>query len=96
MNDLQFSVFCSYILSLILLFHSWRRIVISCVRGRVELDFYLSLSLMKRPISGVKLGVLVFPVASWDVCIVRVGDDGVEVCFVVIGMKLKARNCCSV
>ena len=30
--------------------------VISCVRGRVELNFNLSLSLMRRPMSGVKLG----------------------------------------
>ena len=24
--------------------------------------------------------VIVFPVASWDVCSVFVGDDGIEVC----------------
>ena len=53
--------------------------VISCVRGRVKLNFNLYLSLMKRPISGLK--VVVFPVASWDVCPVCGGDDGVELCY---------------
>ena len=54
MNALQFCVLCSYVLSLISLFKYWRHMVISCVKGRVELNFNLFLSLMKRPISGVK------------------------------------------
>ena len=37
-NDLQFCVFCSFILALISLFNCWRCVVISCVRGRVELN----------------------------------------------------------
>ena len=32
----------------------------SCVRGRAELNFYLSISIMMGPIYGVKLGLLCF------------------------------------
>ena len=77
MNDLQFCVFSSYILSLISLFKYWRCTVISCVRGRVELNFNVSLSLMRRPISGVKLVLKCFLLPR-GMCALCVGDDGVE------------------
>ena len=53
--------------------------VISCVRGRVKLNFSLSLSVMRCPISGVKLMLYCFllprGMCALSVC---VGDDGVE------------------
>ena len=60
MNDLQCCVFCSFILSLILLFNCWKHIVISCVMGRIQLNFNLSISLMRSPISVVKLRLQCF------------------------------------
>ena len=53
--------------------------VISCVRGRVEMNFKLSLSLAAY--FRVKVTVVVFPVASWDVRPVCVGDDRIEICY---------------
>ena len=50
MNDLQFCIFYLYVLPLIL-FNCWRPIVISCVRGTVELNFNLSLSIMRQNIT---------------------------------------------
>ena len=54
--------------------------VISFVRGRVELNFNVSF-LDEAAYFGCKVRVVLFPVASWDVCPVCVGDDGVELCY---------------
>ena len=47
--------------------------------GKVELN--LSLSPNEAAYLWSKVTVIVFPLDSWDVCPVCVGDDGVEVCY---------------
>ena len=61
-NNLQFCVFCSFILSLISLLSCWRCLVMSCVRGRVELNFNVPLLDEVVYLWG-KVRVVVFPVA---------------------------------
>ena len=70
--------------------------VISCVRGRVELNFNLSLSLMRRPISGVKLVLWCFllprGMCALSSLVMMELNCAIDVSMFVIGMELNTRN----
>ena len=66
----------------------------------MELNFNLSLSLMRWPISGLKLGLYCFllplGVCALSVLVMTEFNCAIDVSMLVIGMELKMRNCCSV
>ena len=71
-----------------------------CVRGRVEFSFILSRCFMRRSISGVKLELKCFllprGMCALSALVMMELKCAIVVSMLVIGMKLRIRNCCSV